>query len=168
MRLLATLAVYSLLHAQPDAATSRSLGLKAASSGDLESAASHFRKACEMAPKDEDTCYYLARTLYTLARYAEAKPPFEIAIKAAARKKRERVERAEALNFVALDQPEEADGCVARPTMATRAPRPKSVSSSFPAAACPRTTCRPTCGSISPPPRETPPRHVAATRWRRP
>ncbi|MSV30337.1 MAG: tetratricopeptide repeat protein [Bryobacterales bacterium] len=112
MRLLAVIVLSCPLYAQAlreKAADSKMLGLTAASAGDLETAAKHFGKACELAPKGEDNCYYFARTLHALARYGEARTPFEIALKSAAGKKRERVERAVALNFVALDRPEEAE-----------------------------------------------------------
>lgn len=83
--------------------------MKAASSGNLEGAAKYFGNACEIAPKDEDACYFFARALYMLARYSEARPAFAIALRSARTQKRERVERAVALNFAALDQPAEAE-----------------------------------------------------------
>ena len=111
MRALLVLAARAILaQASPDDTTDwKSLGMSAASSGNLEGAAKYLGNACEIAPKDEDTCYFFARALYTLTRYSEARPAFEIARRSARKKKRERVERAVALNFAALDQPEEAE-----------------------------------------------------------
>ncbi|MBM3726340.1 MAG: tetratricopeptide repeat protein [Acidobacteria bacterium] len=91
------------------AVDAKRLGIDAAARGDFNTAATHFASACENAPGDEDACYFLGRTLYTLARYSEARPAFEKASRAAPADKRERAARAEALNFVALDLPEEAE-----------------------------------------------------------
>ncbi|MBM3736038.1 MAG: tetratricopeptide repeat protein [Acidobacteria bacterium] len=91
------------------AADAKQLGIEAAARGHFNTAATHFAAACENAPGDEDACYFLGRTLYTLARYSEARTAFEKASRAAPADKRERAARAAALNFVALDLPEEAE-----------------------------------------------------------
>ena len=97
------------LQAAPkDAAEWKSIGMRAASTGEMEAAAKYFDKGCELDPSDDDACYYLGRTLYTLARYAEARRAFEVALKTAPNR-RERAARAAALNAVALDQPAEAE-----------------------------------------------------------
>jgi len=92
------------------------LGLRTAAGGRLEAALGPFAKACELAPKDEDACYYLGRTFYTLGRYDEAREPFEKALRAVEKALRAapkgsaaRVHRAAALNFVGLGRAEEAE-----------------------------------------------------------
>jgi tetratricopeptide (TPR) repeat protein len=87
----------------------KKLGIAAAEQGDFDTAVTHFAAACESAPADEDACYFLGRALYALSRYAEARPAFDQAAKAASRNSRERAARAAALNFVALDLPAEAE-----------------------------------------------------------
>ena len=87
----------------------KELGLKLASDRKLEPAADALAKACAQAPKDEDACYYLARTLYTLGRYEEAREPFEKALPAAPKDMLGRVHRAMALNFTALNRPDDAE-----------------------------------------------------------
>lgn len=84
-------------------------GLKLAADGKLEPAVAAFAKACELAPQDEDSCYYMARTLFTLGRYQEACEPFEKARRAASKQKLVRVSRAAALNLTALGRFEEAE-----------------------------------------------------------
>lgn len=100
------LAMLAWLQSQPDW---KSLGAKAAASGDLVSAAGQFAKACSANPKDEDGCYFLARALYTLGNHQLAESAFAKALAAASRGNRERVERAAALNHLALDQPVQAE-----------------------------------------------------------
>ena len=87
----------------------KELGLKLASERKLEPAADALAKACEQAPQDEDACYYLARTLYTLGRYEEAGEPFAKALRAAPKEILGRVHRAVALNFTALNRPGDAE-----------------------------------------------------------
>ena len=112
MRALALLICCGTVQGQTAAAQAaiwKSRGLTAASSGDIQGAAENFEKACQIFPKDEDVCYLFARTLYIQGHYSKAGAAFEIAIKSASKKMREKTERAMALNFVALDQPEEGE-----------------------------------------------------------
>jgi tetratricopeptide (TPR) repeat protein len=87
------------------------LGVKLAADGKLEPALDAFAKACKAAPKDEDACYYMARTLFALGRFQEASDPFEKARRAASKQELARANRAAALNFVALGRFEEAERC---------------------------------------------------------
>jgi tetratricopeptide (TPR) repeat protein len=66
-------------------------------------------KACDLDPEDEEACYYLGRTLNALGRWAEARAPFEKAVRAAPKPMLARVHRASALNFMALGQMTEAE-----------------------------------------------------------
>jgi tetratricopeptide (TPR) repeat protein len=84
----------------------RELGLAHAARRRLEPAREAFAKACNLAPDDEDACYYLGRTLFTLGRYDQALGPFQKALRAAPSV---RVHRAVALNFVALTRPQDAE-----------------------------------------------------------
>jgi Tfp pilus assembly protein PilF len=87
----------------------KELGLKLASDRKMEPAAEAFAKACAQMPQDEDACYYLARTLYTLGRYEEASEPFAKALRAAPKQMQGRVHRAMALNFTALHRADDAE-----------------------------------------------------------
>ena len=112
MRALALLICCATIQGQTaadQAAIWKSRGLTAASSGDIQGAVENFEKACQIFPNDEDVCYLFARALFTLGYYRKAGAALEIAIKLASKKTREKTERAMALNFVALDQPEEAE-----------------------------------------------------------
>src|SRR5262245_37885267 len=92
-----------------DAAGWKQRGLKFASSHQVAAAAGALGKACQLAPADEDACYYLGRTLFALGRYLEAQKPFDAALRAAPKTSRAKVHRAIALNYVALTSPEEAE-----------------------------------------------------------
>jgi len=85
------------------------LGLVTTSGGDLDAAAPALGKACELAEKDEEACYYFARTLHALGRYESAREPFEKALRAASKPTLSKVHRAVALNFAALGSPTEAE-----------------------------------------------------------
>ncbi len=103
----------------------KELGLKLAAGTKLESAVSPLAKACDLAPKDEEACYYLARTLFTLDRYEEAREPFEKALRAASKETLARVHRAAALNFVALTSPDDAERHFREAVRLNRAPEPR-------------------------------------------
>lgn len=85
-----------------DAREWKAQGMATAARGDLQGAVEPLGKACALAPRDEDACYFFARNLYALGRYDLARDPFEKALKAAPRSMRSRVHRAVALNFEAL------------------------------------------------------------------
>jgi Flp pilus assembly protein TadD len=87
----------------------KTLGLVATSAGDLAGAGTALRTACELAPADDEACYYFARNLFALGRYQAARPPFEQALRAAAKSSLARVHRAIALNYVALGLSTEAE-----------------------------------------------------------
>lgn len=95
--------------ATDDAAALKSEGVALAAQRKLDQALPAFAQACALAPQDEDTCYYLARTLYLLDRWDEASEPFEKALRAAAPQKTARVHRAMALNFIALGRAKDAE-----------------------------------------------------------
>ncbi|MBI4874202.1 MAG: VCBS repeat-containing protein [Acidobacteria bacterium] len=63
----------------------------------------HFREACRLDPRDEDTCYYLGRLYYTLNRFEESRQALEIAVRHATRN-RGRVLLGMALTLEALGQ----------------------------------------------------------------
>jgi Tfp pilus assembly protein PilF len=85
------------------------VGLARAGRGELEAAAEAFRRACSLAPKDEDACYYYGRNLFALNRYGDAVEPLEKALRAAAKDRRWRVHRALARNFEWLDRAADAE-----------------------------------------------------------
>ena len=85
------------------------LGLITTSVGDLDTAAGALRKACELAPDDEESCYFFARNLFANGHYEAARDPFEKALHAAPQPMLARVHRAIALNFVALGSAAEAE-----------------------------------------------------------
>lgn len=106
------------------------LGLAATSIGRLDAASDALRKACELAPRHEEACYYLARDLYALGHYQAARAPFETALSAAPPAMLSKVHRAIALNYVALDLPEDAERhflkaiqAAGRPTRGAEDPR---------------------------------------------
>jgi tetratricopeptide (TPR) repeat protein len=101
------LAVLLLLASPPQserttAAEWKELGVVKAASNKLEAAAPAFTRACELDPKDEDSCYFLGRTLYLLDRWDEAREPFEKALRSASKPMLARVHRAMALNYIAV------------------------------------------------------------------
>ena len=55
------------------AAEWKRLGLALASEKKLVAAVGPLAKACELDPKDEEACYYFARTLHALGRWDEAR-----------------------------------------------------------------------------------------------
>src|SRR5437867_2523960 len=83
-------------------------GLKLAMSGQLEPAAAALTKACEPSPRNDDACYYLGRTWFTLGRYVEARDSFAKALQSSPKPMLSKLHRAAALNFVALIVPEAA------------------------------------------------------------
>jgi len=85
------------------------LGLVTAAGGNLQEALTPFRKACQLAPRDEEACYYFARNLYALHRYDLACEPFAQALRAAPEGMRSKVDRAAALNLEALGRSAEAE-----------------------------------------------------------
>jgi tetratricopeptide (TPR) repeat protein len=74
-----------------------------------EAAAMAFSRACELDPKEDDACYFLARQLFSLGRYREAVDPFNKALKAAPPAKLSRTHRAAALNLIGDGTLEEAE-----------------------------------------------------------
>src|SRR5882672_4915347 len=108
--MLLTVVALALLQTAPETPADprgwKELGTKLAASRQLEQAVSAFTKAC---PADWEACYYLGRTLLTLARYDQAREPFEQALRAAPKEQLAKVHRAAALNFVALVQPTDAE-----------------------------------------------------------
>jgi Flp pilus assembly protein TadD len=99
------------------------IGLVATSDGDLDRAVTALAKACDLSPKDEEACYYLARNLYAQGRYESARAPFEKALGAAPQAMLGRVHRAAALNFAALGSPAEAEAHFLKAIAISPAPR---------------------------------------------
>ena len=95
--------------APTSAAEWKAAGLAATSAQKMNAAVTAFEKACELDPKDEDSCYYFARALFTLDRWEKAREPFAKALQAASKPKLARVHRALALNFIALGDTSEAE-----------------------------------------------------------
>ena len=87
----------------------KTLGLANTSGGHLEGAVRALDKACELAPNDEEACYYFARSLHAAGRYELAREPFEKSLRTAPKQMLSRVHRAAALNFYALGMPAEAE-----------------------------------------------------------
>jgi gluconolactonase len=81
----------------------------AASSSDLNAAATALGKACDLAPGDEEACYFYARNLYALGHYQAARDPFEKALRASPPAMAAKVHRAVALNFAAMGSGAEAE-----------------------------------------------------------
>ena len=94
---------------KPDASDWKRQGLAMAAENSSSAAVGPLTKACELDPKDEDACYYLARILHASGRWDEARVPFEKALRAAPRRMLARVHRAVALNFMALGRMVEAE-----------------------------------------------------------
>ena len=113
MRMLVLVAFILLLQqgGQPPstAAEWKRQGMALAADRKLAAAVPALTKACDLDPRDEESCYYLARTLNALSRWDEARVPFEKALKAAPKPMLARVHRAIALNFMALGQSVEAE-----------------------------------------------------------
>src|SRR5215204_5988555 len=111
--MLLSVALHFLLlqgeQAQPNASEWKRQGLALAAEKKLTVAVGLLSKACELDPKDEEACYYFARTLNALGRWDEARAPFEKALRAAPQRMLARVHRAVALNFMALGRMVEAE-----------------------------------------------------------
>lgn len=63
------------------AAAWKGLGAAYAAQGNYRDAVDPFQRACELNPKLDDACYYLARALYSLNRFETALEAFERALK---------------------------------------------------------------------------------------
>lgn len=96
------------LQSAPDADW-KARGIEDLSRHRMDAAVASFEKACELSPGDEDSCYYLARTLFSLDRWEKAREPFAKALRAASGSRRARVHRAIALNYMALGEMETAE-----------------------------------------------------------
>ncbi len=59
----------------------RLLGMSLAAREDYRKALAPFQRACELDPKDENACYYLGRTYYSLNRFEDAIGAFELSLK---------------------------------------------------------------------------------------
>ncbi len=92
-----------------NAAEWKRLGLSLLAEKKLPAAVDPLTKACDLDPRDEEACYYLARILNALSRWDEARTPFERALRAAPKPMLARVHRAIALNFMALGHSAEAE-----------------------------------------------------------
>src|SRR5262245_41348258 len=92
-----------------DARAWKLLGIAATSRGDLDGAGEALQKACELAPRDEEACYFRARNLHVVGRFAEAREAFEKALQAAPKPMLPKVHRAVALNYVALNMTDDAE-----------------------------------------------------------
>ena len=57
------------------------LGMVYAAQEDYRRALGPFRRACELDAREENACYYLGRTLYSLNRFQEARAAFELSLK---------------------------------------------------------------------------------------
>ncbi|MEO8130336.1 MAG: tetratricopeptide repeat protein [Bryobacteraceae bacterium] len=87
----------------------KALGTLSTSTGRLERAWQALSRACELAPNDEEACYFFARNLHFAGQYEAARDPFEKALRAAPKQILSRVHRAVALNFSALSMSAEAE-----------------------------------------------------------
>jgi Flp pilus assembly protein TadD len=87
----------------------KALGLTLLKIRDYPPASTALGKACDLDPKDEDTCYLLGRSLYIQGRYDEAVGPFEEALQAAPPASHGSVHRAAALNLAELGRTEDAE-----------------------------------------------------------
>src|SRR6185369_17245561 len=85
------------------------LGIASTSAGNLERAGQALGRACELAPDDEEACYFFVRNLHFTGQYEAARDPFEKALRAARKQMLARIHRAIALNFSALSMPAEAE-----------------------------------------------------------
>jgi Tfp pilus assembly protein PilF len=106
---MAALALAALLLCQAAREDWKQRGLSLAMGGQLEAAAAALSKACERSPRNDDACYYLGRTWFTLGRYMEARESFAKALQRSPKPMLSKAHRAAALNFVALIIPEEAE-----------------------------------------------------------
>jgi Tfp pilus assembly protein PilF len=92
-----------------NAHTWKELGLALTGQRKQEPAVTAFSRACELDPKEEDACYFLARQLFSLGRYSDAVDPFAKAVAAAPPAMLSRTHRAAALNRIGEGSPEEAE-----------------------------------------------------------
>jgi tetratricopeptide (TPR) repeat protein len=84
-------------------------GLTNIAAGKLREALPAFEKACGLDPRDDDACYYFARTLYSLDRWQEAQRVFERALREAREPARARIHRGAAMNYAALGNTVDAE-----------------------------------------------------------
>ncbi len=68
----ARLRLEAAVQSKPDAFCWKSLGVVYAALGDMRRAEPPFAKACGMNPKEPDACYFWARALYSLDRFADS------------------------------------------------------------------------------------------------
>jgi Flp pilus assembly protein TadD len=87
----------------------KALGLAFLGVNDYREASVALSRACALDPKDEDSCYLQARSLFVLGQYDEAVQPFDKALHAAPPANRATVHRAVALNFAELGMTQEAE-----------------------------------------------------------
>jgi Flp pilus assembly protein TadD len=101
------------LAAQParEASEWMTRGRGAIAARDTEKAVAAFGKACSLAPRDPDACYYFGRALQALDRFEEARQPLEQALanSRGVGPDQARIHRVIALNFVGLVQPDKAE-----------------------------------------------------------
>ena len=83
------------------------LGMAYAAQNDYKSAADPLRRACTLSPSQDNACYFLGRTLYSLSRFGDALDAFDAALRHAARPGRTR--NGMALAFEALGQDADAE-----------------------------------------------------------
>ena len=86
----------------------KALGMALAAQQRSEPALVAFSRACDLIPKDEDSCYFLGRQLFSLSRYREAVAAFDKAVLAASKEKLSRTHRAAALNQIGNGSVEQA------------------------------------------------------------
>ncbi|MFN9753988.1 MAG: tetratricopeptide repeat protein [bacterium] len=60
------------VQSQPDAFCTKSLGIVYAALGDTRRAEPHLARACRANPREPDACYFWARALYSLDRFADS------------------------------------------------------------------------------------------------
>ena len=86
-------------------------GRAAISARQPEKAVEAFGRACALAPKEPETCYYFGRTLQALDRFEEARQPLDRALANSHGKgaERARIHRVIALNYVGLTAPDKAE-----------------------------------------------------------
>lgn len=90
-----------------DAAVHKWLGMTYAVQEKLVLAEAPFRRACQLDPKDADTCYYYGRTLYSLGRLDASLDAYQKAL--AAKPNAGRILLGLALSYEKLDKPDEAE-----------------------------------------------------------
>ena len=93
--------------APEDARGWKGLGIANGAAGDFSSAEPALRKACDLDPGDEDSCYLLGRASYELNRFAKALEAYQKALRSATRIAR--VHSGLALTLEALGRNEEAE-----------------------------------------------------------